>query len=53
MGEIQKQALKMMAEQNIGAVITRFGWTWPHHVEESEEKAQAVISRLSQIRKGA
>lgn len=42
----QKQALRMMADKNIGAVVTRFGWTWTCHVRESDEKASAVIAAL-------
>ena len=42
----QKLALQVMADDNIGAVITKFGWTWPQHVRDSEEKAIAVLSAL-------
>ncbi len=42
----QKEALKKMSEQNLGAVVTRFGWTWLHDIRESEEKALAVLEVL-------
>jgi hypothetical protein len=43
----QKQALRMMSEQNIGAMVTRFGWTWPETVRNNEEAAGEVIRILS------
>ncbi len=49
MTQIQKQALKMMAEKNIGAIVTRFGYTWPCDIRESEEKAAAVVARLEAL----
>ena len=43
----QKQALRMMAERNIGAMVTRFGWTWPETVRNNDEAAGEVIRILS------
>ncbi len=48
----QKQALRMMSEQNIGAVVTRFGWTWPETVRNNEEAAGEVIRILSTRNEG-
>ncbi len=42
----QKQALRMMAAQNIGAMVTKFGWTWPETVRNNEEAAGEVIRIL-------
>lgn len=42
----QRLALKAMADDNVGAVVTKFGWTWPQGVRESEEKAIAVLAAL-------
>jgi hypothetical protein len=41
--DIQRQALQLMADSNTGAIITKFGWTWPEHVRQSEEKAAEVV----------
>ena len=43
----QRQALRMMADGNHGAIVTRFGWTWPQSIRESEEVASEVIRVLS------
>jgi hypothetical protein len=43
----QNQALRMMAAQNIGALVTKFGWTWPETVRNNEEAAGEVIRILS------
>jgi len=43
----QKLALRMMSERNLGAVVTRFGWTWPCQIRHSEEIASAVVEVLN------
>lgn len=46
MTTIQKLALAIMAEENIGAIIVNgYGWVWPEQVRSSEEVAYAVICR--------
>jgi hypothetical protein len=47
MTQTQKQALKMMANENIGAMLTKFGWTWPVTVERNELAAVEVVRILS------
>ena len=42
----QKQALRMMSDRNIGAMVTRFGWTWPETVRNNEDAAGEVIRIL-------
>jgi hypothetical protein len=42
----KRMALAVMAEDRIGAVVTKFGWTWPQGVREDEEKAIAVLAAL-------
>jgi hypothetical protein len=42
----QKQALRMMAERNIGAMVTKFGWTWPETVRNNDAAAGEVIRIL-------
>ena len=42
----QRLALRMMADQNIGAIVTRFGWTWPCTIEKNEEAASEVVRIL-------
>ena len=42
----QKLALRMMSDRNIGAMVTRFGWTWPETVRNNEEAAGEVIRIL-------
>ena len=42
----QRMALQAMADDNVGAIVTKFGWTWPEHVRQSEEKAIAVLAAL-------
>lgn len=33
MTDIQKRALALMAEQNIGCLLVKgFGWVWPTHI---------------------
>lgn len=46
MSEAQREALRRMSERRIGALITRFGWTWPQHVRDSEDAALAVLEAL-------
>ena len=45
----QKQALRMMADRNIGAMVTKYGWTWPETVRNNEDAAGEVIRILSCI----
>lgn len=47
MSEIQKQALKIMADKNIGAIITKFGWTWPETCRNNEDAAKEVVKKLT------
>lgn len=47
MSTIQRQALQMMSDENRGAIVTRFGWTWPCDIRQSDEKAQAVVDTLT------
>lgn len=47
MTSTQKQALKMMAAENIGAMITKFGWTWPVTIENNDLAAIEVVRILS------
>ena len=42
----QKQALRMMAERNICAMITKFGWTWPETIRNNDNAAGEVIRIL-------
>ena len=42
----QKLALRMMSDRNIGAMVTRFGWTWPETVRNNEGAAGEVIRIL-------
>jgi hypothetical protein len=46
MTETQKEALRLMDAGNYGAVVTKFGWTWPDHVRRSEEHAAEVVRVL-------
>lgn len=46
MTALQRLALRAMSDRNLGALVTRYGWTWPHHVRESEEVAKAVLDAL-------
>lgn len=43
MTNYQRAALKAMAEENLGAIVTKFGWTWPQDIRESDEKALEVL----------
>lgn len=48
MTTIQKTALELMAEKNLGAlIVSGYGWVWPHHIRESVAVAKAVVSQLS------
>ena len=48
MTSIQKIALQLMAEENLGAVIVAgFGWVFPVNVRNSQEVAFAVVATLS------
>lgn len=52
MTETQQQALKLMAIRNIGAMLTKYGWTFPKTVRSSEAAAHEVITILTaEIRK--
>jgi hypothetical protein len=43
----QKTALRMMGEENLGAILIKdFGWVWPEDIRNSEEAAKAVVARL-------
>jgi hypothetical protein len=47
MTETQHEALHLLNAHNIGAVITRLGWTWPDHVRKSEAAAGEVVRVLA------
>ncbi len=48
MKTIQRIALHLMAEENIGALLVKgFGWVFPCRVRESVAVAEAVVARLS------
>jgi len=47
----QKLALRLMASENIGAIVTKFGWTWPCTIEASENAAGEVV-RILEARRG-
>lgn len=47
--DTQRQALRELANRNTGALLTSRGWTWPQHVRESEEAAQAVLTTLARL----
>lgn len=46
LSERQRRALALLSKRNLGATVTRFGWTWPDDVRRSEEHAAAVIEAL-------
>ena len=46
MNETQRKALRRMYRDNLGAVVTRLGWTWPVHVRQNPDAAQAVLEAL-------
>ena len=46
MTDTQKQALAAMSSRNLGAVVTRLGWTWPHMIRSNEDAALAVLEVL-------
>jgi hypothetical protein len=56
MTQIQKQALRLMAEQNIGCLLVKgFGWVWPTNIrndygrfgeEAAIHVAEEVVRRL-------
>ena len=47
MTDLQREALRLLDAHNIGAVVTRLGWTWPDHVRKSEEAAAEVVRVLA------
>jgi hypothetical protein len=43
----QKTALRMMGEENLGAILVQgLGWVWPQDIRDSEKTAEAVVARL-------
>lgn len=48
MTTIQKIALHIMTDENIGAVLVAgHGWVFPCHIRKSIEVAQAVVETLA------
>ena len=46
MATIQRIALQIMYEENIGAVLVPVhGWVFPEHVRRNEDVAHAVVAR--------
>lgn len=43
MSETQRQAMRVMAEHNAGAVFAGGRWVWRETVRQSEEAAEAVV----------
>ena len=50
MGEMERRrlALRLMDDKNLGAVLTRLGWTWPNNVRTSDDSACAVLEALAE-----
>jgi hypothetical protein len=46
MNATQRAALMAMDQRNVGAIITRFGWTWPEDVRSNPEAAKEVFRKL-------
>ncbi len=47
MNEIQRKALREMAERGIGAMLVLgFGWVWPETIRNSEQAARRVLDML-------
>jgi hypothetical protein len=44
MTQIQREALRLMAEQNLGAVNFGKGWIYVNDVRESESAAWTVVN---------
>ncbi len=42
----QKEACRLMDHHNIGAMLTKFGWTWKNACRNSEEVAAEVVRLL-------
>jgi hypothetical protein len=38
-----------MNENNVGAVVTRRGWTWRQDVRTDEDAAQAVVEHVERM----
>jgi len=49
----QREALRAMADRQIGALLTRRGWTWREHVRasgpEGRDAAEAILERLGAL----
>jgi hypothetical protein len=47
MSEIQRKAIREMAERGIGALLVMgFGWVWPQNIRDSEQAARRVLDML-------
>lgn len=46
MTETQKLAVQMMDRNLIGAMVTKFGWTWPETCRKNEDAAKEVVRIL-------
>jgi hypothetical protein len=47
MSEIQRKALREMAERGIGAMLVMgFGWVWPQTIRDNEQAARRVLDML-------
>jgi hypothetical protein len=46
MNEVQKEACRLMDVHNIGAIITRFGWTWKETCRNNADAAAEVVAKL-------
>lgn len=49
----QRAALAAMDRRNLGAVLTRRGWTWPEDVRHDEVAAIEVLRVLGRSRRQA
>lgn len=49
MTENQRKALRWLRARNLGAVVTRLGWTWPVHVRNDEDAALAVLEHAARV----
>lgn len=46
MNATQKEACRLMDEQNLGAIVTKFGWTWKETCRRNQEAAVEVVRIL-------
>jgi hypothetical protein len=43
MNETQKEACRLMDKENLGAIVTKYGWTWKETCRNNPDAAREVV----------